>query len=316
MIRPFRLPTALTLALAATFTTACARNRAVTPTPAPDEHAGHAMAQSAGNMASSSIQSVGLPPDNEGAPARLGASPRHGEYVMIPTGGVGGTDSLRAWVVYPERRDRAPVVMVVHEIFGLSPWVRGVADQLAADGFIAVAPDLLTGKRPAGWLESQPQDSTVALIRTLRPADVAAHLDAVGTWSRALPAASGSLGIVGYCWGGSTVWNYASHAGDRLQAGVVYYGGSPNADAFATVRAPILGLYGGDDARVNATIQPASDQMKKLNKTYEANVYDGAGHGFLRQQDGRDGANSKAAKQAWPTTVQFLRKHTADGKAK
>ena len=307
MIRPFRWPTALTLALAATFTTACARNRAVTPAPAPDEHAGYVMAQSAGNMASASAQSTGLPPDNEGAPARLGASPRHGEYVMIPTGGVGGTDSLRAWVVYPERRDRAPVVMVVHEIFGLSPWVRGVADQLAADGFIAVAPDLLTGKRPAGWLESQPQDSTVALIRTLRPADVAAHLDAVGTWSRALPAASGSLGIVGYCWGGSTVWNYASHAGDRLQAGVVYYGGSPNADAFATVRAPILGLYGGDDARVNATIPRADSAMKALGRSFTYQVYPGAGHGFLRQQSGREGANLAATRDAWPRTVAFFR---------
>ena len=226
---------------------------------------------------------------------------------MIPTGGVGGTDSLRAWVAYPERRDRAPVVMVVHEIFGLSPWVRGVADQLAADGFIAVAPDLLTGKRPAGWLESQPQDSTVALIRTLRPADVAAHLDAVGTWSRALPAASGSLGIVGYCWGGSTVWNYASHAGDRLQAGVVYYGGSPNADAFATVRAPILGLYGGDDARVNATIPRADSAMKALGRSFTYQVYPGAGHGFLRQQSGREGANLAATRDAWPRTVAFFR---------
>ena len=288
---------------------ACARSHTVVPAPAPDDHAGHVMPQSSATSAPPLGQDAGIAPNAETASARLAASPRHGEYVMIPTGGTGGTDSVRAWVVYPERREKAPVVMVIHEIYGLSGWVRGVADQLAADGFIAVAPDLLTGKRPEGYLERQPQDSTVALIRSLRPADVAAHLDAIASWSRALPAASGPVGIVGFCWGGSTVWNYAVHAGDRLQAGVVYYGSSPDASALATVRAPILGLYGADDARVNATIPRADSTMRALGRPFTVQVYPGAGHGFLRQQSGREGANLAASRDAWPRTIAFFRAH-------
>lgn len=276
-------------------------------TPAADDHAGMDHGTPAG-AATAVAQTAGLPPDAASAPARLAASPRHGEWIKIPTGV--GSDSVRAWVVYPERKDKAPVVLVVHEIFGLSPWVRGVADQLAADGFIAIAPDLLTGLRPDGFLDDKP-DTARALIRTLPPAQNESRLDALARYGMSLPAATQKYGIVGYCWGGSAVWNHAVHAGSRLSAGVVYYGTSPAPQLIAdSVRAPILGLYGGNDARVNATIPAADSTMKAVKRPFTYQLYEGAGHGFLRQQDGpttAPGANMAATRDAWPRTIAFFR---------
>jgi carboxymethylenebutenolidase len=240
------------------------------------------------------------------AQARLAASPRHGEWVMVRAG---DADSVRAWVVYPERRERAPVVVVVHEIFGVTSWIRGVADQLAADGFIAIAPDLLTGKGvPAGPDGDPVRDSATAAIRTLDPAAVQARLDATARYAMALPAALPRYGVVGFCWGGAASFAHAVHA-PGLGASVVYYGTSPAPAALASVRAPVLGLYGENDARVNATIAPADSAMRALGRTYQYQIFPGAGHGFLRQQDGHEGANLQAARAAWPLTVQWFRRH-------
>jgi len=236
---------------------------------------------------------------------RLKASPRHAEWATIKTS---PTDSGLAWVVFPERRDKAPVVVVIHEIFGLSNWVRGVADQLAADGFIAIAPDLLTMKRSGDLTSEWSGDSARAAIRNLKPDDVQRDLDAVARYGMALPAATKKYGVVGYCWGGSTSFAHAVHAAD-LDAAVVYYGTSPPSAQLASVRAPVLGLYGSDDARVNATIPAADSTMKALGKTYESVIYAGAGHGFLRDQTGKEGANMDATKQAWMRTIAFFRKH-------
>ena len=245
-----------------------------------------------------------LPASDSTALARLNASPRHGEWVMVPAG---PGDSVKAWVVYPERRDRAPVVVVIHEIFGLTDWIRAVTDQLAAEGFIAIAPDLLTGKGPnGGGTESVDQQGAIALIRTLQPEDVTRRLVAAARYAAALPAARNPVGAVGFCWGGSTSFALATSWPD-LGAAVVYYGTSPAADALARVRAPVLGLYGGDDARVGATVPPAQAEMQRLGKRYEVHMYEGAGHGFLRDQSGRNGANQRAAASAWPATVEFLR---------
>lgn len=246
-----------------------------------------------------------LPPDAAGAAERLRTSPRHGEWVSIAAG---RADSLRAWVVYPERRDPAPVVIVVHEIFGLSTWVRGVADQLAADGFLAIAPDLLSGEGVPEGPDGPDPDSARAAIRGLAGADVQRRLDAVAEYGMALPAALPTYGIVGYCWGGAVSFTHATHA-PGLGASVVYYGTSPEAERLSSIRAPVLGLYGEDDARVNATIPPADSAMRALGLTYEQEIYTGAGHGFLRAQDGRDGANLAATRQAWPRTVEWFRRH-------
>jgi carboxymethylenebutenolidase len=252
----------------------------------------------------------GRPPDAEGAAAALESSPRHGEWVDVQY--AGGTP-IRTFVVYPERKDSAPVVIVIHEIYGLTDWLRSVADQLAADGFIAVAPDLISGLGPGGGgTESAgSRDEVVKLIRGLSPEEAYRRLDAVRLYAVQIPAANGRTATVGFCWGGSRSFGYATHQ-PALDAAVVYYGSSPDEDALARIEAKVLGLYGGDDARVNATIPPAAEKMKTLRKTYEREIYEGAGHGFLRNQSGRDGANMKATKKAWPRTVKFLRKSLAD----
>lgn len=249
-----------------------------------------------------------LPPSETQAKAALEKSPRHGEYVDVkmPSGGT----PIRTWIVYPERKDKAGVVIIVHEIFGLSDWIRGVADQLAREGFIAVAPDLISGLGPnGGGSDSVPsRDDVVKLIRGVTPEMATARLDAVRDWAVHLPSANGKSATLGFCWGGGRSFAYAVTQ-PALNAAVVYYGTSPEAADLARVKAPVLGLYGGDDARVVATVGPAEAEMKKLGKTFEPHVYDGAGHGFLRAQDDRGGANLKATQSAWPRTVAFLREH-------
>ena len=203
------------------------------------------------------VQGPPLPAGATDAEARIKASPRHAEWATIKTS---PTDSVVAWVVYPERRDKAPVVVVIHEIFGLSTWVRGIADQLAADGFIAIAPDLLTMKRAGNLTSEWARDSATAAIRTLKPEDVQRDLSAVANYGMKLPAASQKYGVVGYCWGGSASFAHAVASAD-VDAAVVYYGTSPATQLLQSIKAPVLGLYGGNDARVNATIAPADSAI-------------------------------------------------------
>jgi len=244
------------------------------------------------------------PADVTESRTRLAASPHHGEWVMVSA----GADSVRAWIVYPERTTRAPVVVVVHEIFGLTPWVRAVADQLAADGFIAIAPDLLTTKNLPNPTDSVPGDLATAAIRTLDPGDVHRQISAVANYAMAQPAALPRYGIVGFCWGGSVSFEHAIRS-PGLGASVVYYGSSPPNASLGSINAPVLGLYGGSDARVNATIPAADSTMRALNKTFTHHIYEGAGHGFLRNQVGQEGANLRATQQAWPATVSWFRRH-------
>lgn len=281
---------------------ACARNNS-----AGDEHAEHAAPAAATAATGAMASDANIPAGALDVAARLARSPRHGEWVMIRTG---SADSVKAWVVYPERATRAPVVVVVHEIFGLSTWVRGVADQLAADGYIAIAPDLLTGKAaPAPGTDTLTQAAATSAIRTLQTADVNRQLAAVGQYGMSLPAAEKSYGIVGFCWGGSTSFMHAVASPPGLGAAVVYYGTSPADTLLPRVKVPVLGLYGGDDARVDATVPPAEAAMRALGKTFEQHTFAGAGHGFLRQQEGKGGANLSASRQAWPLTVAFFRTH-------
>lgn len=263
-------------------------------------------ASPAGAVASYSIsQSAGLPAGAASVSQRLTASPRHGEWVVIATG---PSDSVRAWVEYPERSTKAPVVVVIHEIFGLSTWIRGVADQLAADGYIAIAPDLLTGK---GELQGDtlPYSVATSAIRNLKPEDVQRQIEAVGRYGMSLPAAMPKYGVVGFCWGGGTSFAHAVTAPENLGAAVVYYGTSPGTAQLTSVRAPVLGLYGGNDARVDATIPAADSAMKAMHKVYEPHTFPGAGHGFLRAQPDSAGANTRAASEAWPLTISWFRKY-------
>jgi len=249
-----------------------------------------------------------LPPGEDDALTVLNASSRHGEWIDIPYGS--GSIPLRAWIVYPERKEKAPVVIIIHEIFGVSDWIRSVADRLAQDGFIAVAPDYLSGFGPnGGGTESiVSRDSVVRLIRSLSPEESYKRTDAVFEYAAKIPSANGKCATVGFCWGGTRSFGYAC-AQPKLKAAVVYYGTSPDAQELSSLGAPVLGLYGADDARVVATVEPASLEIKKLAKKYEYEIYEGAGHGFLRQQSGRDGSNLRASEKAWPRTLEFLKKH-------
>jgi carboxymethylenebutenolidase len=251
----------------------------------------------------------GLPPGEKDAKAVLDKSPRHGEWVDITV--PGSKTPLKSYIVYPERKDKAPVVIVIHEIFGLTDWARSVADQLAADGFIAIAPDLLSGHgKDGGGTDSYPgRDDVTKAVRELKAPEVTAGLNAVREYGLKLPAASGKIATVGFCWGGGQSFAYAAAQPD-LDAAVVYYGTPPTPEGLAKIKAPVLGLYGGNDARITATVEPTTAEMKKLDKPYTPHVFDGAGHGFLRAQDGQNGANLKAAEQAWPETIAFLREHT------
>ena len=295
---------AIGLALTVSFlAAACSSTRTV---PGSDTHAagGHA-AQSAAASSVSAPDDRGLPPDAAGAPARLASSPRHSEWAMIRTG---DGDSLRVWVVYPQRSTKAPVVLVVHEIFGLSSWIRSVADQLAADGFIAIAPDLLTMKNLPTGPDSVVAPLAQAAIRTLDPGWVQRQLSAAAQYGMSLPAAEKKYGIVGFCWGGAASFAHAVYS-PRLGASVVYYGTSPKTADLGSVRAPVLGLYGGNDNRVNATIAPADSALRALGRTYIPTIYPGAGHGFLRQQAGMEGANMAATRAAWPATIAWFKKY-------
>jgi len=247
-----------------------------------------------------------LPPSGAEANDRVVGSPRQAEWVTIAVGG----DSARAWVVYPEQRESAQVVVAVHDNRGMSNWIRGVADQLAADGFIAIAPDFLSAlpvPRSADG-ESDP-DSVRAVIGQVGQAARDRYLQAFGEWGIGQSGAAQQYGIVGFCWGGSTVFAHAVAAPPSLGAVVVFYGGSPAPEQLASVRAPILGLYGADDARVNATVPPAKAALDAAGRTFETHTFEGAGHGFTRSQEARDGANRAAIEQAWPLTVQWFRQH-------
>jgi carboxymethylenebutenolidase len=294
LVRHLSLATVLSLASL----TACTTTRSGNTV----DHSEH---DSLSPSTSTSVQeSTTLPPDAQTARARLTASPRHAEWVTISA----GADSIRAFVVYPERKTKAPVVVVVHEIYGLSPWVRGVADQLAAEGFIAIAPDLLTSKNLPNPTDSVPSDLAAAAIRTLNQDDVHRWISAAADYAMNLPSAVKRYGIVGFCWGGGVSFAHAVRS-PSLGASVVYYGTSPDSAALPSVKAPVLGLYGGNDARVNATIPRADSILKKLGRTDKPHTYEGAGHGFLRQQGGQNGANLTATQQAWPATVAWFRRY-------
>ena len=275
--------------------------------PAPAIHQlDHRGRKSFGENLRSGVAGRSLPAGEEGAKARLEKSPRHGEYVDVknPAGGV----PIRTWVVYPERKDKAGVVILIHEIFGLSDWLRGVADQFAKEGFIAVAPDLVSGLGPngGGTESAASRDDVVAMVRSLSPETALARLNAVRDWALTIPSGIRKTATIGFCWGGGKSFAYAA-AQPGLNAAVVFYGTSPEAADLAKVKAPVLGHYGGDDARVGATVPPAEAEMKRLGKSYETHTYEGAGHGFLRAQEEREGANLKATHAAWKRTLEFLR---------
>ena len=242
----------------------------------------------------------------EWAKARLDASPRHHEYVSLKH----GSRTLQAFVVYPEAKGKTPVVVLIHEIFGLSDWAKEMADELAAQGFAVVAPDLLSGFGPNGSGSSgfSDQEARVKAVSGLDADVVLSDLDAAADYAKHLPAGNGKITSMGFCWGGAKSFAFATHYKD-LSAAFVFYGSGP-ADVTA-ITAPVYGFYAGNDARIGATLPATTAAMKAAGKTYEPVTYDGAGHGFMRA--GEDptntvAANKTAREQAFARVIEVLKK--------
>lgn len=240
------------------------------------------------------------------AKARLEKSPRHMEWVKITN----GTRTLQCFVAYPEVKTKATAVVVIHEIFGLTDWVRGVTDQLAEAGYIAIAPDLLSGMAPdgGGTAELGSGDAVRKAISSLPPEQVTSDLKAAMAYVSALPAANGKAAVAGFCWGGAQTFRFATQE-PKILAAFPFYGTGPDrAEDIAKISSPVFGFYGGNDARVNATIDTSKTLMKNAGKRYEPVVYDGAGHGFMRAGEAPDAseANRKGRDEAWKRVKQVL----------
>ncbi len=235
------------------------------------------------------------------AKARLNDSPRHGEWVQYKS----GARALKAFVVFPEKKEKAPVVMVIHEIFGMTDWVRGVCDQLAESGVIAIAPDLLSGQT------FEDVDGARKAIGELPKEQVIADLNATAEYAAKIPASNGTLAVSGFCWGGGWSFTYAG-LNPKIKATYSFYGTAvEQAEDAAKITGPVYGFYGEKDERVNSSIPKAEELMKTAGKKYEPVIYKEAGHGFMR--DGQSPTGKPENKQArddawarWKTLLQAL----------
>jgi carboxymethylenebutenolidase len=227
---------------------------------------------------------------------RIAKSPRHSEWVTVKHDG----RSVETLVVYPESKEKRPVVLVIHEIFGLSDWAQELADEVAAAGYIAVAPDLLSGMAPNGGRTKDFATGVTEAVSKLNPDQVTADLNAAADYGLNLPAWDGKLYVAGFCWGGGQTFRFATNRAD-LSAAFVFYGPPPDAEAMLRIKAPIYGFYAGNDARIDATIPSTIAAMKAAGKTYDPVTYEGAGHGFMRAGEAPDAseANKKAREDSW-----------------
>lgn len=237
---------------------------------------------------------------------RLNESPRHHEWVEVKH----GERTVHCFLVYPEVEEAATAVLVIHENKGLTDWVRAVADQLAEAGYIAIAPDLLSGMGPEGGRTDSfaSVDAATQALYKLEPKQVTADLNAVADYVLKLPASSDDLVVGGFCWGGSQTFNFAG-VRDDLKAAFVFYGTGPKEkDAMEGIKCPVYGFYGGNDNRVNSTIDASVAAMKELGKTFEPVLYPGAGHGFMRvgEAENASDANKRAMREAWARWKKLL----------
>ena len=255
---------------------------------------------------------VATAPAQDWAKARLEKSPRHLEWVKIKH----DNREVNCFVAYPESKEKATAVIVIHEIFGLSDWVRGVADQLAEAGYIAIAPDLLSGTAPGGGgtAELGGGDAVRKAISALAPDQITADLNAVADFVSKLPACNGKLAVGGFCWGGGQTFRFATNRKD-IKAAYSFYGPMPENEAdIARIACPVYGFYAGNDARIDASIPRTVELMKKAGKSYEPVTYDGAGHGFMRAGEDPDvnspnhEANKKARDESWKRLKDLLKK--------
>lgn len=243
------------------------------------------------------------------AKQELQKSTRHREWVKLQHDG----RAVDAYIVYPEVSNKAPVVLVIHEIFGLSDWAQLAADEFAAAGYIAIAPDLLSGKGPnGGGTRTMDANMVGQAIRDLPADQITADLNAAADYALKQPSANGRLYVAGFCYGGSQSFRYATNRPD-LKAAFAFYGGGPMDESLNRIKAPVYGFYGGNDARVTSTVEPSKEKMKAAGKTYEPVIYEGAGHGFMR--GGEDptstapthAADVKARDQSWKRLKELIK---------
>ncbi len=239
---------------------------------------------------------------------RLADSPRHHEWLEVKS----GVRSVRTFAVFPESKAKVQAVLVIHENKGLTDWVRAVADRLAEAGYVALAPDLLSGAGPEGGdtRSFTSTDAATQALYALPPAQVMADLAAVLAHARTLPACDGTLSVAGFCWGGSRSFELAAEA-EGLRAAYVFYGSAPKDEAtFARIAAPVYGFYGENDARITAGVEATAASMKAAGKTFEPMIYAGAGHGFLRAGEAPDASpeNAKAFEHGWKRWLELLRR--------
>ncbi len=238
------------------------------------------------------------------AQARLKNSSRHREWVSVKH----DSRSVETFIVYPESKDKKPVVLIIHEIFGLSDWAQDLADQVAEAGYVAVAPDLLSGMAPNGGRTTDfPGDKVTEAINHLNADQITADLNAAADYALKLPASNGKIYVAGFCWGGGQTFRFATNRPD-LSAAFVFYGPPPDKDAMARIKSPVYGFYAGNDQRIDGTIPDATAQMKAAGKQYEPVVYEGAGHGFMRAGEAPDAkdADRKARSDAWTRWKDLL----------
>jgi carboxymethylenebutenolidase len=247
-------------------------------------------------------------PAQDWAKARLEKSPRHLEWVTVKH----DQREVKCFIAYPEVKDKATAVLVIHEIFGLSDWARSVTDELAAAGYIAIAPDLLSGTAPGGGgtAELGSVDAVRKAISSLASDQITADLNAAADYVAKLPACNGKVVVAGFCWGGSQSFRFATN-NKGVKAAFVFYGTGPTDETdIARITCPVFGFYASNDARVGATVPGTTDLMKKAGKTYEPVTYEDAGHGFMRAGEAPDAnaGNKKARDTAWERWKQLLKK--------
>jgi carboxymethylenebutenolidase len=231
------------------------------------------------------------------AKAILEKSPRKKEWVTVKN----GARNVDSFVAYPQSTAKAPGIVVIHEIFGMTDWVQNVTDEFAAAGWVAIAPDLLSGMTPDGKpARNLPMGSAGGMINKLPPDQITGDLNACVDYLKGLPSCNGKVSVVGFSWGGSQCFRFATNRKD-LSAAFVFYGSGPDAADMPRIQAPVYGFYGGNDARIGASVPPTEQQMKAANKVFEPVTYEGAGHGFMRGGSDPSGseADKKAREAAW-----------------